>query len=246
MKIIHDIISNLKETDSPVQKVCTGAFWTTVTTRFSGMSSTYRDLDLQHSDQPCMVKDAGLLTDKTAGEVAAYALSEDTVSASIGMAAINSLIDIDESACTPINAFEIVAQKGAGKNIGVVGHFPFIPKLRARATNLWVIERRLRTGDFPESDAEKYLPQCDVVCLTSSSFINHSIEGLLALCKDSFVVLTGPTSPMTPLLFDYGIDVICGSKITDVNTLNHYITQAATFRQAKKHGIQLLAMAKNP
>jgi len=244
MQIIHDILSHLKETDGPVQKVCTGAFWTTVTTRFSGMSSTYRELDLQHSDQPCMVEEAGQLTDKSAGELAAYALSEDTVSASIGMAAINSLIEIDESSCTPINAFEIVAQKGTGKNIGVVGHFPFIPKLREKAANLWVIERRLRPGDYPETEAEKYLPQCDVVCLTSSSFINHSIEDLLALCKNSFVVLTGPTSPMTPLLFDYGIDVICGSKITDVGTLNHYITQAATFRQAKKHGIQLLAMAK--
>ncbi|NCC50310.1 MAG: hypothetical protein EOM20_03755 [Spartobacteria bacterium] len=242
MQILHDLTASLTHTDIPVTNVCAGAFWTTVTSRFTGMSSTYRELDLQHSDHPCMVRDAGELTGKTAGDLAAYALSDDTVSASLGMAAINSLIAIDEAACRPINAYEVLAEKGAGKNIGVVGHFPFIPKLRELAANLWVIERRQRPGDYPESDAEKYLPRCDVVCLTSTSFINHTIGQLLGLCRNSFIVLTGPTTPMTPLLFDYGIDVICGSKVTDAAIVNRYITQGATFRQVKKHGIRLLAM----
>ena len=84
---------------------------------------------------------------KSALELARYALCNHTVAASIGMAAINSLIDVDESRCSSLNAAEIVMDKGTGKNVAVVGHFPFIPKLREKAKKVWVIEKRPRPGD---------------------------------------------------------------------------------------------------
>ncbi len=244
MKILQTLVDSLAHKESPISEVQTGAFWTIVTSRFTGMSTTYRDLDLQHTDRPQMVKKAGHLTELTAGELAQYAFSEESVSASIGMASINSLIDIDETQCQELNAFDIAAEKGKGRNIGVVGHFPFVPKLREVANQLWVIEKRLRPGDLPAEDAAKILPQCDVVCLTGTSFINHTIEELLALCSNAFIILTGPTSPMTPLLFDFGIDVICGTKVTDPQLVARYITQGATFRQLKHQGVKLLALAK--
>jgi len=244
MKILNDLLANLQHPDTPVRQVCSGAFWTAVTSRFTGLSSTVRDLDLQHSDKPCMVAQAGKLTDLSAGKLARYALSEDTVSASLGMAALNSLIEIDESRCIPENAYEIVMRRGAGKNVGVVGHFPFIPQLRKSARNVWVLEQRIRPGDLPADAAAEILPKCDVVCLTSTSLVNHTIEKLLELCSNSYVVLTGPTSPMTPLLFDYGIDAIGGSMVTDPDSVIHYISQAATFRQVKRHGIRLLTLTR--
>ena len=83
-----------------------------------------------------------------------------------------------------------------------------------------------------------------MVCLTGTSLINHTIEELLSLSRESFVVLTGPTSPLTPLLFDYGIDVICGTRVIDPEETLRYISQAATFRQLHGHGVRLLTLAK--
>jgi hypothetical protein len=159
------------------------------------------------------------------------------------MATINSLIDIDESKCIEKNAFEILLEKGEGKNVAVVGHFPWIPKLRGKVQNLWVLEQRLREGDLPAGEADRILPQCDVVGITGTSFINHTLEGLLALCKKAFVVLIGPTSPLSPILFDYGIDAICGAEVVDVDKVIRSISEGATFKEVS--GVRLLTLSKS-
>jgi hypothetical protein len=189
------------------------------------------------------VRDVGNLTRKTALELAEYARSNSLLEASIGMAAINSLIDIDESKCIEKNAFEIILEKGQGKNVAIVGHFPWIPKLREKVQSLWVLEQRIREGDLPAKEADRILPECDVVGITGTSFINHTLEGLLALCKKAFVVMIGPTTPLSPILFDYGIDAICGSKVVDAEKLIRSISEGATFKEVT--GVRLLTLTKS-
>lgn len=242
MKILDALIDSLTGKDLPVTNVCCGAFWTAVTTRGTGLASTYREQDSQHSDDHCMIDDAGRLTEKVAGDLVDYARSSDTMSASIGMASINSLIEIDEQRCVHIGAYEILAEKGRNLDVAVVGHFPFIPKLRDVARNVWVIEKRIRPGDFAESEAKNILPKADVVSLTGTAFINHTIEELLSFCKDSYVVLTGPTSPLSPVLFDFGISAICGTQVVNVENVERFVMQAAIFKQIRHQGVRLLTM----
>lgn len=244
MSILHTLIESLPDRDAPVRGVWTGAFWTLVTTKHSGLATTYRDMDLQHSDHPCLIDDAGQFVGKRAGDLVELARSENTVAASIGVATINSLLDVDESRCVEAGAYEILAEKGKGRDVAVVGHFPFVPKLRDTVRNLWVIEKRLRPGDLPADDAAKILPRCDVVCLTGTALINHTLDDLLGLCRNACVVLTGPSSPLTPVLFDFGIHAICGTRVTDADQVARYITQGAIFKQLKGHGVRLLTMTR--
>ena len=239
MKIFDDLISSLKGNDFPIKSVHTCVFWTAVITKHCGLSSTFRDEGPSHDRG---VRDVGNLTRKTALELAEYARSNSLLEASIGMATINSLIDIDEKKCTEKNALEILLEKGEGKNVAVVGHFPWIPKLRGKVKNLWVIEQRVREGDLPAKEADRILPQCDVVGITGTSFINHTVEGLLNLCKNAYVVLVGPTSPLSSVLFEYGIDAICGSKIIDPDKLIRSISEGATFKEVI--GVKLLTLVK--
>jgi uncharacterized protein (DUF4213/DUF364 family) len=239
LKILDDLLSNLKKNDDPVRSVHTCVFWTAVISKHCGLSSTFRDEGPSHERG---VRDVGNLTRKTALELAEYAKSESLLEASIGMATVNSLIDIDESKCVEKNAFEIILEKGEDKNVAIVGHFPWIPKLRGKTKNLWVLEQRLREGDLPAKEADRILPQCDVVGITGTSFINHTLERLLQLCKDAYVLLVGPTSPLTPLLFDHGIDAICGSKIIDPDRLIRTIGEGATFKEVT--GVRLLTLSK--
>jgi len=95
---------------------------------------------------------------------------------------------------------------------------------------------------LPEKEADRILPQCDVVGITGTSFINHTLAGLLNLCKKAFVVLIGPTSPLSPILFDYGIDAICGSKVVDEDKVIQSISQGATFKEVS--GVRLLTLLK--
>jgi len=239
LKILDDLIVSLWGNDFQVKSVHTCVFWTAVITKHCGLSSTFRDEGPSHDRG---VRDVGNLTRKTALELAEYARSESLIEASIGMATINSLIEVDESKCVEKNAFEILLEKGKGKNVAVVGHFPWIPKLRGKVRNLWVLEQRVRDGDLPAQEAERVLPQCDVVGITGTSFINHTLAGLLRLCKKAYIVMIGPTTPLSPVLFDHGIDVICGTKVIDSERLIRFISQGATFKEVS--GVKLLTLTK--
>lgn len=237
MKILDDLISEIR-TDIRVKEVYSCVFWTAVITKNCGLASTLHEGHPSHK----IVRDPGMLRGKGAEELIQYAKSDGLLEASIGMATINSLIDIDESACVEKNAFDILAEKGENKDIAIVGHFPWVPKLKKIARRLFVIEQNPQEGDFPEESSEEILPHVDVVGLTGTAFINHTLEKLLDLCKGKFIVMVGPTSPLSPVLFDYGIDVIGGSKIIDPDKTIRSITEGATFRQVK--GVKNLNMIK--
>ena len=74
-------------------------------------------------DHVTVVRDSGRLHTKSAQDLAAYALSDNPLETSIGIAAINSLLEVHEEDAVEMNASEVLKQKGAGKNIALVGHF---------------------------------------------------------------------------------------------------------------------------
>ena len=242
MKIIDDILSSLSESSaaraSIVREVHACVLWTAVVSKNCGLASTFREEHPYHG----VVRDAGKLRGKPALELAKYAKSDNLLEASIGMATINSLIDVDDTKCVRENAFDVLAEKGRDKNIAIIGHFPWVPQLRKVARRLWVIEQRPRDEDLPAESAEEILPQADVVGLTGTSFTNHTIEKLLNLCRGSFVVVIGPTSPLSPVLFDYGVDVIAGAKVVDAEKAIRCLSEGAMFRQIQ--GVELVNMKR--
>lgn len=239
MQVLSNLIASLKGEDYPVQEVLTGAYWTAVVSRHCGLASTFRDEGHPHKRG---VKDVGSLTQKSALELAKYALSDYPLEASIGMAAINSLIKIDEDQCIEKNASEILMEKGEGRDVAIIGHFPFIPELRKKARNLWVFEQRPREGDLHPEEAEEILPRCDIVGITGTSFINHTLEDLLRCSKGKFVLLIGPTTPLTPFLFEYGIQVLSGTVVVDKGEVFRCISQGATFREIR--GVRRITLVK--
>jgi uncharacterized protein (DUF4213/DUF364 family) len=235
VSIIDDLISSLSG-DSLVREVYTCVFWTAVVSKYCGLSSTFRDEHPHHG----MVRGVGDLRNKSAFELAGYAKSDNLLEASIGMATINSLIDIDETKCDAENALDVLIEKGEGKDIAVVGHFPWIPKLQKVARKLWVLEQRPQAGDLPAEAAEDIIPKADVVAITGTSLINHTAEKLLDLAKGSFVVMVGPTSPLSPVIFDWGVDVVSGTKVVEPAKVLRSISEGAIFPQVQ--GVKLLNM----
>ncbi len=237
MKILEDILQTV-ETNFPIRKVQIGIHWTAVISKNCGLASTLCEPPPHHDNQ---VRDVGRLHEKSAAELAHNVLSDRLLEASVGLATINSLIDVDKEQCEPINAFDILAEKGKNKNIGIIGHFPFTPKLKQEARQLWVFEKRLQQGDLPESEIEKILPQCDVVAISATTLINHTLENILNFCReDVFKVMLGASTPMLPLLFDYGLDVLSGCKVINSDNVFTSISQGAIFKQI--NGIKLLSM----
>jgi uncharacterized protein (DUF4213/DUF364 family) len=190
------------------------------------------------------VRDVGGLSRKSALELAQYAKSDVQLEASIGMAALNSLLKIDEDRCDEVNAIEVLIEGGKGKKVAVIGHFPFIPALREAAAQLWVLEKKPRAEeDLPADRADEIVPLADVVCITGTSFINHTVEHLLGLCRrDALVVMVGATTPMSTILFDWGVDLVAGAKVADPTLALRCIAEGASFRQIK--GVKRLVFKK--
>ena len=237
MRILDDLIASLGD-DSRIQEIHACVFWTAVTSKHCGLASTFHEEHPYHR----AVRDAGSLRQKSALELARYAKSDNVLEASIGMAAINSLIDIDETRCVEENAFDMLAREGRDKNIAVVGHFPWIPRLRNIARKLWVIEQKPQEGELPAEAAGEVLPQADVVGITGASFVNHTAERLLELSRNNFVVMLGPTTPLAPVLFGYGVDAIAGVKVVEPEKAIHSISEGAIFSQVE--GVKLVTMVK--
>ena len=127
MKILDHLISTLNF-DATLKDVRQGVFHTAVLTRNCGLAATL-PMDALRQDPP-LVKEPGTLLDKTTAELVKLAYSESVLEASIGMAAINSLMDVDECAYLELNAADLILGKGKGKRVAIVGHFPFLPKVR--------------------------------------------------------------------------------------------------------------------
>ncbi len=152
--------------------------------------------------------------------------------AGVGLAAINALLDVDETACVELNAADVIAERGAGKKVAVVGHFPFVPRLREVAGTLWVLELNPGTGDLPAEEASQVLPESDVVAMTGTSLLNGTFDGLIDLCRpDAYVVVLGATTPLSSALFAVGVDAVSGTRIVDPAKALTAVSQGATFRQ---------------
>jgi len=240
MKILDDLFSVL-DFDVAVRDVRQGVFHTGVLSRYCGLAATLpRDALRQKAP---LVREPGSLMNRTSNELARLVYSESILEAAIGMAAINSLVNKEPDLCTEMNASELILQKGEGKKVAIVGHFPFVPRVREKASVLWVIERNPKEGDFLEKDADDLIPQADVVAITGTALTTHTLDHLLELCDPkAYVVMLGDTAPLSSLLFDHGVDAVSGTRVVDPDVALRCVSQGANFRQIK--GVRRLTMMK--
>ncbi|MEE9616984.1 MAG: DUF364 domain-containing protein [Anaerolineae bacterium] len=270
MNTIETLLESL-QANAPVIQVLVGAFWTAVVLDTDpprcGLASTLRPAT--HPSGP-PVPQAGRLLERSGRELAGLLHSSSTLEASIGMAAFNALLKpcpelaegacpatastrggelaegVNEAACTEVNAEEIILERGTGRRVAIVGHFPFVERVRRAAATCWVVELHPHPGDLPAEQATEVLPQADVVALTGTSLINHTFDALIGLCRpDAFVLLLGPSAPLSPVLFKTGVDAVSGTLVTDPERVLRSVSQGATFRQIKRAGgLRLLTCVK--
>lgn len=232
-KLLAEILSSI-EIDHEVSDIRMCVYWTAVTSYGCGLASTMAYAIPPHEKN--QVESAGGLLPCRAKALGELSLSDHTLEASIGIAALNSLLQIDESLCVDRNAFDEICAVGKGKRIAVIGHFPFIKKLRELARELWVFELpgRGRPGDIIGENTTDLLSQADVIAITSTTLINHTLGDIMSFLRpDAYKIMLGPSTPLSPVLFDYGIKAISGSIVLNRDQVLTCISQGANFRQIR-------------
>jgi uncharacterized protein (DUF4213/DUF364 family) len=139
-----------------------------------------------------------------------------------GVAALNALLAarLASSGLTlgDENGLDLIARRAAGRRLAVVGRFPYLSHVRSEAAQSWVLELDPEGDEFPARAAPDILPQADVVGISGSTLANGTLEGLLRLCRsDALVAVIGPTTPLSPVVFQYGASILCGVVVEDVD-----------------------------
>ena len=200
----------------PVSSCVAGLVWTLVQAGgHQGLALTLQD-GVFDSELPGRID--GVEARWLAERIASWNMFE----ASLAVAAINSWYnrrDVVESATgRPLEGrrgarvFERLSLRFEGQPVTVVGHFPHLEPLRERC-RLTILERRPSAGDLPDQACEYLLAQQDCVCITGSALTNRTLPRLLELSRDAYVALIGPSVPLTPLWFDYGVDLLAGTVV---------------------------------
>ena len=88
----------------------------------------------------------------------------------------------------------------------------------------------------------EYLPKADVLVLTAQVIANNCFQKIVDSAPQAFKIMLGPSTPLSPVLFDYDMNVLGGVRISDPEQVYHYIAQGAHFKQLP--GIQKITMKK--
>lgn len=165
-------------------------------------------------------------------EVARLAKSWNMREATMGMAAINAFyntkekmeqygIFVDNAKDMPIkerkehNPLDHPEQL-QGKKVALIGHFRNVERKLEGLSDLYILERRPGDGDYPDSACEYILPEMDLIYATGMTLINKTAKRLFELKPaHARFTLMGPTSTLSPTLFQYGVDTIASFVVTD-------------------------------
>ncbi|MDU9375865.1 hypothetical protein McpSp1_04440 [Methanocorpusculaceae archaeon Sp1] len=165
-------------------------------------------------------------------ELAEAVKSWNYVEASIGLAAINAYYNNPEVAAS--NGVELAASritedrkndpfimsqnKIKNKKVCVVGHFPHLEQLFAPVCDLSIVETTPGPEDYPEPATDYLIPEANFVFITCASIIYKTLPRYLKLSENAEnVVIVGPSTPLAPALFEFGVDDISSFVIRDAD-----------------------------
>ncbi|MGI6507698.1 MAG: Rossmann-like domain-containing protein [Saccharofermentanales bacterium] len=188
---------------------------------------------------------AGTLLGMPAAEMLTWAKSDYRIRAALGLATINALMNRETGDMTRANVADALKLQDQD-TFGMVGAFrPILMQIRSSVGKIYVFEEEIEedSGFYPSEDIPSYLPNCDVIVLTATSLINHTIDSILEHCRGAReVCLTGPSTPMCPSVFSrHGVTLLAGSIVTRPDLALEIVSQGGgtrNLRPAIEHVLQ--------
>lgn len=171
-----------------------------------------------------LVPYAGKLAGMKTRELARGIKSWNWYEAALGLAAINSVLNepattqkncgtaLDQNA--NVDVFTYLLDELRGKKVAVVGHFFNLERV-AEVCDLSILERKPEKGDLPDPACEYILRDQDFVIMTATTLINKTMPRLLELSRNARIVVAGPSTPLSPILLEHGVELLGGLIVHD-------------------------------
>lgn len=182
---------------------------------------------------PCcsVLNEAGKLIGANCSDIILWAKELNLAKAAIGIATINAILQEDINEYEQSNVFDLIDITKDDK-LGIIGDFMPLTKGKGKnAKEMYIFERGPgHEGEnvYPDYAIDIYLPECNIVVVTSTSIINKTFDNVISKCKNARqIVLVGPTTPLCPeIMKDYGINILAGVKVKDAQKVLETVSQA--------------------
>lgn len=242
--LYDDLLSELPE-NVMIEESTRVDKWCRVRTSQGGMGSA---LALPERSRPAVISDTSIkgISLREAGQLVK---SWNFVEAAYGLAAINAWYAhpkrAEANGFTPCEnnawyrVFDPFADRVAGTAVTVIGHFPFAAQALGRAKELRILEKNTQDGDYPDSACEYLLPDSDYVFISGSALVNKTMPRLLELSKNATTIILGPSTTLSPKLFDYGADHLTGFVPTGDRNLFAVLNQDASAMYESGYRVEL-------
>ncbi len=83
---------------------------------------------------------------------------------------------------------------------------------------------------FPTRPVNIFLPRQDYIFITATTLINKTLPRLLQLSGQAVVILVGPSTPLTPILFQYGVNVLAGTVVLDPEAVRQVVQEGGSLQ----------------
>jgi uncharacterized protein (DUF4213/DUF364 family) len=185
----------------------------------------------------CVIPEAGRLSGRKVSELISWMKLRDAVACAVGLAALNAVLTPPAAAVESDILGLLPAH--ADDSVGMIGYFgPLVGPLKDRVRALHIFERRPNPeyGILPESAARDLLPECQVVIMTATTLLNHTIDDLLDLCnKAREIAILGPSTPFMPEIFSRrGVTMLSGLQVVDPTLALRIVSEGGGTRQFGK------------
>ena len=233
-KIIEEIPEYLQ--DQLVKEVNAGIYMSSVMSESVGCAFTLTGGEPVPHMNP-EIKSKSPIRGMKAIDLAKWAKSDIPLEVTLGYAAINSLLNQKKELNLYYgNIMKYLKTRFSGKKIRMIGYFAFHDEMNSWTNDFKIIENKPVTETINYENGKEELSGADLVIVTGVTLLNRTFEDVIKRCRDSFVVLFGPTPPFSKTLLDMGVDMIGNFVPTDVNDYYNSVTEGRvvlSFRSCK-------------
>ena len=175
---------------------------------------------------------AGNHNGKSLAELAAGCNSDNPFDRALALASINAYFNRPQLEGKSTNGLNLFCHSDNLKTVSI-GRFPAIENKFPR---IKVIEKNPGVNDYPITESSNLLKSADQVIITASALNSEEFIDYLQFAENARIMIIGPSTPMSPLLFNNGISILAGFVITHPSKAIDIILQGGSIKQLKYCG----------
>lgn len=193
-----------------------------------------------------MMPQSGRLRGTTGSKMLSWLFDKNPLKAALGIASLNALTEYcSEPGCVGrfpvmdggVDAFDTIDVSDYGYSVVIGALVPMMKRLKVAKREWSVLEQDAVTLKGEELEhyvpAERYVdvvPKADLLVITGVTILNNTLTSILDIAKPGAeIIVTGPTASMDPgPLFDRGVTIVGGLRVTDADATLDIISEAGS------------------